>query len=443
MAQGPSLNFGNRPELRPTLRTGLRAGLRQGMAMLALPAIDLHAELSRLAADNPFLIVDPPTSRGSGGFAGLDIAARLAAPVSLADHIQTQIACMDLAPGVRALALFLAADLDQSGYLNASDAEIAAEIGVTAPDVAAARAALQTCEPTGIGARGLAECLALQLIEKGVSKHLAHMPPRCLQLLAAGRLDEAAALLEVDAAEADALRVLLKTCTPEPAAAFAVDEARPLLPELTIEATASGTLDVRLLDDPTEAVRFDETLLSHLKHTGGPQGSDFAKESRFAARRLVTALRFRSRTLLRVGMALAEAQSMFFLGRTRAPAALSRAELAARLGLHPATVGRAVKGRGVLFSGQVRPLGWFFPAGHASGDKALSQTEIMARLRDLIACETPHSVLNDDAIALRLRDDGVDIARRTVAKYRKCLDIPSSSHRRRLLARKATLTRTR
>jgi RNA polymerase sigma-54 factor len=439
MAQPPSLGLRTGGTLRPVQRQSLSVGLRQGMALLSLPALDLHAELARQAAENPFLVVERPlpTGRILPGADDADALGRIAATPSLADHLRTQISCMDLAPRIRALALHFAADLDDRGYLPGTDDEIAESLGVPAADVAQARAALHACEPTGVGAATLGECLALQLIEQGVAAETAHDLVRHLGALADGRFAAVGRALGVTAEEARALAGLLRQCTPDPAGRFGTPEARPLLPELTIERTRLGGLILRLLDDPAATVSLDTALMAR----AAAGSAAFAPQRQAAARRLVAAVAFRSRTLLRVGEALLEAQAAYFMGKSRAPAPLRRAEIAERLGLHPATVGRAVKGRGLLFEGQVRPMGWYFPAGLSTGlagpENQLSQPEIMARMRDLVAAETAGTVLSDEAIALRLREDGVDIARRTVAKYRQCLHIPPSSRRRRLLARKA------
>ncbi|MEM9250006.1 MAG: hypothetical protein AAGB05_15090 [Pseudomonadota bacterium] len=430
MAAGPSMQA--TPAARLDLRQNLSAGLQQGMALLGLPALDLHEELQRQAEKNPFLLVERRSSMGSLGALAADQI--VAAEPTLADQLQTQISCMTLAPKVRALALFLASDLDERGFLPDADDAIASELGVPEKDIVAARAALQACEPCGIGARDVREAIALQLIDAGYEPDVAHAAMQELRAFAEMRWRDVAQHLDVTIEYVETLARQIRACTPDPASAFAPPEARPLVPELTVERVQGGGLRVRLLDDPSTTIRFDEALSFQLKSSGAPLQGQLAPASQNAARRLVASLHFRSKTLLRVGAAMAEAQSRFFLGQSRVPEPLARAQIAHTLGLHPATVGRAVKGRGVLFDGQVKSMCWFFPSGIASASAVVSQPEIMARLRDLLAEETRDTVLNDEAIAARLRQDGVDIARRTVAKYRKCLRIPSSPERRRLLA---------
>lgn len=442
MAQPPSLDLRSTGTLRPGQRQSLRAGLRQGMALLSLPAVDLHAELTRQAADNPFLVVDRPIAGNPGPHGApaaddLDTLGHIAAPPSLTDHLHTQIACMDLAPRIRALALYFAADLDPRGLLPGTDEEIAGELGVAIEDVGAARAALHACEPAGLGAPTVGACVALQLVERGVDPHLARAAIGSLADIADGRIAAAARALNLTTDAVRALADQIRTCTPDPAAQFSAVEIRPLIPEIAIERTRLGGLLLRLLDDPATTVSLDAGLIASAGQSKNAGQGRFETSRQSAARRLVAALNFRSRTLIRVGEALLEAQSAFLMGHRRAPAPLQRAELAARLGLHPTTVGRAVKGRGLLFEGQVRPMGWYFPTGIAGAGNTFSQPEILALVRDLVAAETAETVLSDEALADRLREDGVDIARRTVAKYRQCLHIPSSSRRRRLLAHRA------
>ncbi len=429
---GPSLQ--TTPTARLELRQSLRAGLQQGMAMLALPAVDLHAELQRHAERNPFLLLE--RSQAFAGTGDFDSAQLVAAQPSLADHLHTQIVCMTLPPPVRALSLFLASDLDERGLLPDPDPEIATELGVPEADVRAARSALQGCEPCGIGARDVREAVALQLVDAGYDTEFAHAAMGELQAFAEERWNDLTVALGLSLDAVKQLAQDIRLCTPDPASAFAPGEARPLIPELSVERSTDGDLHVRLLDDPSLAVRFDEGLRTQIQQSGQRATGALGQNSQVAARRLITSLQFRSNTLLRVGLAMAQAQSRFFLGHVRLPEPLARATIAQDLGLHPATVGRAVKGRGVLFGGRVEPMSWFFPKGIESGDSPLSQPEIMARVRDIVSAETAETVLNDDAIAERLQKDGVDIARRTVAKYRKCLRIPPSPKRRRLLLQK-------
>ena len=426
MAQTPGLT------LRPAQRTALAPGLHVGLGVLALPLTELWQDIERQSQENPFLVVDRPASAGLGG---ADMR-RLADPPTLARHLKDQIALMDLPERTGALALYLCDDLDERGLLPAPDAEIAAETGAPEEIVASARAAVQSCEPSGVGATDLADCIRLQLIDTGMAPADAEAVRRHLGLIAEGRRHEAAAALGLTPGAVDALSARISRLSPDPAAAHAAGAglaaAEALVPELAVEPGSDGRPGLRLLEDPDAPVTVDEALAERALRGGDDAARAFVAAQRGAARDLVSALAFRRRTLLRVGAALVEAQSAFFLGQARAPAPLRRADLAGTLGLHPSTVGRTVRGRALLFRGESRPLAAFFPPALAAGaQSALSAIEIQARIREMIGAEAPERPLSDAALAAALRESGVDIARRTVAKYRQCLHIPPSSRRRR------------
>ena len=426
MAHKPGLT------LRPSQRTSLAPGLQPGLSMLALPLAELWRDLDRQAQENPFLVVERPAGSGFGDAQ----MARVPERPTLARHLKDQIALMDLPGPVRAVALYLCDDLDERGLLPTPDRELARETGAPASLVAAARRAVQACDPTGVGAADLGDCIRLQLLAGGMAPDQADLVRRHLPLIAKGRRTEAAAAIGLAPAELDDLATRIARLAPDPAAAFASDSVPPaaaaLVPELAVETGSDGRPRLRLLEDPTAAVSLDEALADRALNEGDRAARAFVAAQRGAARELISALAFRKRTLTRVGEALVEAQSAYFLGQARAPAPLSRADLAATLGLHPSTVGRTIRGRALLFRGAVRPLAWFFaPALAAGRGETLSAIEIQARIRDMIGAETAERPLSDAALAAALQDSGVDISRRTVAKYRQCLHIPSSSRRRR------------
>jgi len=422
--------------LRPGLRPALSARARTGLEMLARPAADLRGDLERLAVENPFLVLAPDERRRAQGEAGEAAVRAVAEPETLARHVERQLALMRLPGPVAALAAYFAADLDARGFLAEPDEELARETGATVAQVAAARRALQACDPAGIGARDLGDCIRLQLIDAGTPEDEAAAIHRQLRPLAAGRFAEAAAELGISAGAAEALAGRIARLSPDPASSFSPEPLAALQPELAVRVGADGRLAVSLLDDPGAGLGVDEGLAARAHGSGDAAARDFVTAQRAAARAVVAAVAFRARTLLRVGHAIAEGQSAYFLGAARAPAPLPRAEIAARLGLHPSTVGRAVRGRGLLFAGRVRPLAWYLPPASAqAGPETLSAADVQARMRDMLSRETPETVMSDEEIAEKLREDGVDIARRTVAKYRGCLSIPSSSQRRRRLAR--------
>lgn len=412
--------------LRQTQRLALTPGLRRSLEILRLPAADLAAAVAQAAAENPFLVLAPPRpGRGRGGGGG-EIAEPAAPPPSLAEALMRQIALMRLPPAVAALAAQLAGDLREDGYLDTPlDAYDAPEA-----TLAAALAALHECEPAGVGARSLAECLALQLREGGVSAGLAAATIAHIERFAAG--DEAALVraLAVPVAEVRRLAGLVRRLRARPVDPDAAEPVRALVPDLVVRRLPTGVLAVEAADGALPRVGLDRGALAQ---AGGMAAAAALRDE---GRELIRAIVRRRRTLRRIGAALVAAQPGYFaiapgMG-ARLIVPLSRRDLAAALDLHPTTVGRAVAGKALAFEGRVLALSMFFsPALGGAGATAVSAVTARQALARALAGEDPADPLSDAALAAMLAAEGVDISRRTVAKYRGCMRIPSSHERLR------------
>lgn len=417
------MNF--RPSLtpRPTQALRLTPGLRQGLDILRLPAADLVAELRRVAAENPLIRLDETLP--DGGRAGWDATEALAAPETLGERLRRQIALMPLDPRVAAIAQFLTGDVGDDGYLDPDAAETLGAMGVADGQIAAAIAALQSCEPAGVGARSLEECLALQLRERGVPEAEARAACAHLDLLAEHRFDALSAATGLPPERLRPIAEMLPRLNPRPGDGV-TDEPLPPIPEILVEEGPDGTFVATLDRQSLPRASFDQALAEGL--AGRPDGP----RMRDAAQTLIGALRFRERTLEAVARLILTRQHRFFAAGPEHLAPMTRAELAAELGLHASTVGRALAGKALAFRGAVHPLALFVsPPLPGRGEASATAYAVQRRIRRLIDAEPPGDPLSDDRIAALLRGEGVDIARRTVAKYRQCLTIPSSFERRR------------
>ena len=407
--------------LRVGTRLALTPHMMQSLSVLRLPAAELHELAAREAAENPFLRLRPAVS-GGGNAAALEMAA---APVGFVAGLVHQIRQQALAPDVRDMAEYLAGALREDGYLDAGTAELAAELALPESLVEAGLSALQACEPAGIGARNLAECLLLQLLDRGLDREIAGAVVANLADLAAGRFALAGRRIGVSAERARELAALLRGLDPHPVKPEVGAEPLYLRPDLTLRRDRDGGLTVTLSRElPTLSV--DADLSRSLR----------AAAALRRAEALVAAIAQRNRTLLAIGEAILRRQEAFFLAGPAALKPLTRAELAADLGLHPATLGRAVAGKGLEVGGRILPLSLFFSAAlparaDRAGAETVSALAVSQRIARMIAAEPAEAPLSDEGIALRLAEDGIDIARRTVAKYREGMRIPSSRRRRR------------
>jgi len=411
MSVSPGLRLSTRQRL------ALTPGMRQSLAILRLPALELHEEIARIAAENPFLEHHPADS-SSGGWLP-DVPA---AEPSLFQSLHRQLSTQRLAPEVRAAALMLVAELREDGYLDATLDEIAAETGAAPEVLEQALTALQACDPPGIGARDLPECLALQLQAQGHAPALARAICAHLEDFAEGRWQRLARALPLPQGRLAQIAALLPTLRPAPELPDP-GPALPLLPELIVEPGADGSPQVRLSPGALPIVTVAPRVAG-----GSPELARAQAEAGF----LAAALRARGATLLRIGTHLVMQQARHFASHGDLPLLpMTRAEAAAALSMHPATLGRAISGKALMAFGRTLPIEGFFSHGLPGRDGAVSAHQLQRRIRALIAAEPPEAPLADDAICAQLQKEGVDIARRTVAKYRTCMRIASSFERRR------------
>ena len=431
----------NRLELKQSQRLALSPALQQSVGILALSGPSLEESMAEAAAENPFLVYTPYDWGGSDGAfrtSPYEVALQtVAARPSLGEHIAGQITLLGLPNEVAAAAKQLAYDLDENGFFTqGSESEIALEHGLPVATAIMAVRAIQGCEPSGVGAFNLTQCIKLQLSESGLSAQRVELVMAGLPYFIKDQTDMIGPALGLTAREAAEMTSLVRSLDPAPGRAF--DEAEPVVrvPELLVTQTESSGLAVELINDSGPRLTLDEALVS-------ARGEGL--EAHLAqARALVSAVHFRGKTLLRIGKAVADAQAAYFTGRSKSLAPLTRSAIAERLELHKSTVGRTVGGKSLVWRGQVIEMDSLFPAAlRSDGAEPTSSHAAQLEIARLVAAETAGSVLSDEAICTKLKHDGVDISRRTVAKYRKCLNIPSSSKRRRLLTQSAEQRRTR
>jgi len=408
-----------RLQLRQKQKLGLTPALRGSLELLRMPTDMLNDEIAREATENPFLEVRQP---GKGG--GFDFAlATVAGDESLSVSLARQIDLQHLDGPTRAAALFLVGQLREDGYLDISLTELAADTGLMPALLERGLDALHRCEPTGVGARDLAECLTLQLIDMGYAPPLAAAITAHLDDFAANQFGRAARHLGLPLREIKKIGRDIRGLSPHPVS----ERLTPIVarvPELLVERGRDGGLGVSLNPDalPTVAV------------VGiGPAGTDSHELRHYLDRaaNLTRSIRARGQTLLRIGRHIVERQSGFFLHSPATILPESRAEAAVALGMHASTFGRALAGKALAIDGKVHALAEFFSRALPTTGGAISAHDIRIRIRALILAEDSNAPLADDTICSHFKKEGVDIARRTVAKYRKCMRIPTSFERRR------------
>jgi RNA polymerase sigma-54 factor len=318
---------------------------------------------------------------------GLDLEQQPDRPKSLRAHLLGQLGLSRAEPQVLLLARLLVEELDEHGLLRAGISDLATRMGAAPGQIEAALGLVQGCEPTGVGARSLAECLALQLAERDRLDPAMRRLIENLHLLERGERRRLKALCGVDDEDFTDMLAELRALDPRPCAGFQAERAETLIPRA------------------------------------------FVSECRANASWLVRSLDQRARTILAVATEIVRHQDRFFAEGITGLQPLTLRMVADAAGLHESTASRVTSNKYIATERGIFELKYFFSNAVGSGGPAAEA--VRHRIRNMIAAEAPENVLSDDIIVEQLQDDGIDIARRTVAKYRKALGIPSSVERRR------------
>ena len=379
----------------------------------------LPAALGRLFA--------APARRQRGAGAGGEAAADTAdAGPSLQEHLTTQLGT-DLAdPADRAIGRALVEAVDEAGYLTQEPAEIAERLRIEPARVARVLKRLQEFDPPGVFARSLAECLALQLADRGRLDPPMEKLLERLELLAEGKREALRRYCAVDGPQLEAMIAELRRLDPRPGLAFERSAVQAVTPDLTIERNAAGGWEVDLNGDSLPRL----TLNERYPDSGDIEARAYLRVQRSAAQWLLRALDRRADTLRRVAEIIVQRQAGFLESGAGALKPLSRREIARSLDLHESTVSRAISGKHAATPRGVVALSAFFGGGLGEAAE-VAPAAARARLKEIVAEEPAGHPLSDQEIAASLRQGGIALSRRTVAKYREMLRIPPSHRRRR------------
>jgi RNA polymerase sigma-54 factor len=371
---------------------------------------------------------------GNSNETGGDLEAFVSDQTTLADHLAAQMALAIRDPARRLVARYLIDLVDEAGYLSGDLDEVAQKLGAPIADVEAVLAILQTFDPAGICARNLAECLSIQLRERDRFDPAMQALVSNLDLVAKRDFATLRKLCGVDDEDiADMLREL-RTLNPKPGLAFGGGAVQPVVPDVTVRRAADGAWLVELNSDTLPKVLVNQRYHAKVsKACANDKDKTYIAECLQSATWLVRALDQRARTILKVSSEIVRQQDGFFEHGVRHLRPLNLKTVADAVGMHESTVSRVTSNKYIATQRGIFELKYFFTASIAASDggEAHSAEAVRHRIKTLIESESAQDVLSDDTIVEKLREAGVDIARRTVAKYRETMRIPSSVQRRR------------
>jgi RNA polymerase sigma-54 factor len=364
-----------------------------------------------------------------GGEEAFDFDRVQYAASSLSEHLIDQLHGDSGAIGD--LARIIAETLEETGYLTVPLQQIAELTGASLPSVERALELVQGLEPPGVGARSLAECLALQA--KAADRYDPAMARLIdnLDLLSKGRTADLKRICAVDDEDlADMIREL-RAYDPKPGCQFSGQAAQDVTPDVFVRRTRAG-FAVELNQATLPRLLVNRRYYQELK--SGPQDKAsraWLSECMQSANWLVKALDQRARTIVKTVSEIVKRQQGFFERGVSAMKPMTLREVAEAIGMHESTVSRVTSNKYLLCDRGLYELKYFFGSGVASaeGDGAAAEA-VKAAIKELIDAET--EILSDDAIAALLKQRGFDVARRTVVKYREAMGVGSSIQRRRL-----------
>lgn len=460
------MNIDQRPDLSLQQHLHLTTELKQGIAILRMSALELSEYASKCVEENPFFDdddwVEPrhpltperyaqdvssdalfekrghgspenfDTERGDMSQRSFSFDRFLAEGDTLDEFLLDQLRLQTDSPRTKAVGEYLIGNIDGNGYLRTSVEQVASALGVSNEEVAQVLALVQQFEPTGVGARNLAECLELQLrksgkltptLERLIKNHLADFETHAPASIARD--------MRLSLAELNEALDVIRACNPRPASQFG-RPSRPIWPEVVVESLGQGNYEVSLQDFYLPHLKINPTYRAMASSVKERDAETYLTDKLKEAESLIDGINFRHATLYKIACCIVDMQIEFFEQGYDCLRPLTMAQVAEATEVSESTVSRIANGNYMQTPRGVFELRFFFHSSAYQGaDRVVSSISVKHRISELIAKEDPSNPLSDQALSEALERDGVSVSRRTVNKYREELGIPARAARRR------------
>lgn len=430
-----SLQQGLGQQQKQIQKLAMTQQMQQSVRILKYSSEELHDFLSGAELENPFMTVGFSSSYVAGsidqGEAGADVSefAVERRSQSLYDYLMDQVRLTMRKTPIRDMVVHLVSQLDRNGYLEVDLKKLADERHVDEILVLDALTLLQQLDPPGVGARNLQECLVLQ------TQYDESAPPHAEEILRNDFEDftdrnwrKVASRHCISTEDVQKILDYVQTLSPAPGAAYDQSETGYIEPDLVVERGVDGTLEVRLTREASPEVRFRNEYYESLLNNPDSSVLEYLKEKRVEFERIRDDIMMRGSTLLRLGRLIVERQHDFFTESSHPLKPFLLRDAAQKLQLHESTVSRAVSGKYLLCDAGVLELRSFFSQAVS---ESFSAADVQRMIRKIIAGEDKRHPLSDQKIADALKEEGLEVSRRTLAKYRERMGIPAFGLRRR------------
>ena len=365
-----------------------------------------------------------------------DFSASLSKAQTLAEHLTDQLNLNILDASDRLIGQNLIGMVNEAGYLTGDLSDIANYLGTNKDHVTRVLETLKTFDPVGVFAADLKECLALQLRERNRLDPAMAIMISNLNLVAKRDFSALKSLCKVDLEDVKEMIAELQELDPKPGHAFGAEPVQPVVPDVYVRAAQDGSWLVELNNDTLPRVLFSNQYLSKVSRTASrEEDKNYLNECQTNATWLIKSLDQRAKTILKVAREIVRQQDAFLVLGVQHLRPINLKTVAEAIEMHESTVSRVTSNKYMATPRGTYELKYFFTTAIASstaGGDSHSAESVRQRIKDMIAAEASKSILSDDTIVENLKSEGIEIARRTVAKYRESLNIPSSIQRRRI-----------
>ncbi|EOT30062.1 RNA polymerase factor sigma-54 [Enterococcus saccharolyticus] len=423
---------------KQTQKLAMTQKLQQSIQVLQFSTEELSNFIDNQALENPLLDVTQPNytsnyskPRTSTGTEMNRLNQIPDTTISLFEHLIDQIHLNYRDTYLRTLVLYLVEYIDLNGYLTISLDEAVAKTGGTPIQLLDALTLIQQLEPAGVGARNLQECLMLQTERDNYAPEIAYLLLEEYFIeLVERKWDSIAKKLLISLADVQKVFDYIQTLTPAPGAIFGSTEGLYIIPDLTVKVEEQQVTVFSNRSGMPE-IKFQQNYFEQMKQSGDPDVLKYLKDKQQDFEWLKKTVEQRGDTIFNVGKAIVERQQEFFLNKEHPIKPLILKDISEELAIHESTVSRAVNGKYLETDFGVFELKHFFSQKLASDDGERSTNDVKHRLQALVDAENKAKPLSDQKLVDLLNEEGIDISRRTVAKYRDLLKIPSSAKRKR------------
>lgn len=444
------MNLNQNLQLTQTQKLAITTELKQSLSILNMNVIELEEEVKREAEENPIIEIDKSNeidwekyiknmdnshNYDNSSYHNENEDYNLENMVrhydSLYDHLKFQIGLYKLTNKEREVCEYIIDSLDENGYLKLHIDEIIKQTNVEEDLAQKSIRIVQQLEPSGVGARNLEECLLIQLENMNIKDELLeNIIKNDLELLALKKYKEISKKYKISLEECVQFASKIQKLEPKPGLKYSYIKNSYIVPDVIVEKIDNEYI-VYTNEKDTYNIKINNFYKEVLKNSQkDDQAKEFIKEKLNSAMNLIKNIENRKSTILKISKEILNQQKDFFEKGSKHLRPLTLKDIAENIGFHESTISRGVNGKYMLTPYGVFELKYFFSSGSYSSDEGTASTSIKKFIEEIIKEENKKRPYSDDKISYILEQKGIKIARRTIAKYREELNIPSSSKRK-------------